>query len=118
MGIFSDRPTDNFGTLLLYKNGDIEDLSKPKGERRQSLIGAEIELEDGAALSKRVTASRVLLTGVFALALKKKSGGESWLSVTSPDFSWLLEVDRKDAAKATKFVQACKQRQRELLLNA
>lgn len=118
MGIFSDRPTDSFGTFVLYKNGDIQDLREPKDKRRQSIVGADIELEDGEALKKRVRVSHVLMLGVFALATKKKSGGELWLAISGPEFAWLHEVSHKDAAKAREFVRACKQRQRELSISA
>ncbi|WP_271394728.1 hypothetical protein [Neomicrococcus lactis] len=114
MALFPETPTHHFGTFALFKNGAVQDLREPKAVRRQSLVDAEIELEDGEELKKRVRLTHVLAIGVFALATKKKSGGELWLSISGPEFAWLYEVKNKDAAKAREFVRACKQRQREL----
>lgn len=102
-----------FDSIQLRKSGELHKiLGDNKGV--QSLRGATIEFDDGAEISKRVTASRVLLTGVFALALKKKSGGEKWLLISGSEFDWMIEVPRKKQADAHKFYQALKKFQREL----
>lgn len=59
-------------------------------------------MESGEELQSRVTATRLLLLGVFALAVKKKSGGERYLTVEGRDFFWAIEFphDRTNEAMA------------------
>lgn len=76
--------------------------------------GVTVELERGSDLQKKVTAGRVLLTGVFSLALKKKSGGEWWLTIEGEDFAWIEEVPHKKQTDAHRFVQKVAAAQREL----
>lgn len=92
------------GVVTLYA-GRVE--FKPRG-----LGGAEsiplgevelVEVEDGAALESRITATRLVLVGVFALAFRKKRGGEKWLSIAGGDKFWAVEVDRKKVGQAMKF---------------
>lgn len=55
-----------------------------------------------------MTATRVILTGPFALALKKHAGGTTFLTIEGPGFAWVEEVDRKKRAKAMQFIAAVK----------
>lgn len=102
-----------FGVYSLYGNGDVgKTFGDDKG--RHSLTGATVELEEGSVMTKRVTATRFLATGLFSLALKKKKGGEKWLLIAGPEFEWFEEVPAKKHAEALKFVQALRKAQREL----
>ncbi|WP_051480366.1 hypothetical protein [Cellulomonas sp. KRMCY2] len=73
------------------------------GKDEFPLTGVSARVEAGSEIQQRVTATRLLAIGIFALAAKKKSGGESYLTVEGPDFFWTLEVDRKEQAKAREF---------------
>lgn len=63
-------------------------------------------VEDGSAVQDRITATRIMLVGFFALAWKKKRGGEKWLTISGPDFIWLAEVGRKQIPEAMRFANA------------
>ena len=67
-----------------------------------------VTLEDGADLEARLTATRLVLIGVFAFAFKKKKGGERYLTVETTDTVVVVKVDRKDIAKAQQFVAAAR----------
>ena len=71
---------------------------------KHPLVGVEAFLEDGETLQRRVTATRLVLTGVFAFALKKKRGGESFLTIQGDGFAWVVEVPAKKRGEAQKFV--------------
>lgn len=97
----ADAPVATFGPFHLRKDS-IEKLGGDGG--RYPLVGVEVSLEDGEALRRRVTATRVLATGVFALALKKSSGGESFLTIQGDGFAWVHDVPAKKRGDAMKFV--------------
>ncbi|MCO1337608.1 hypothetical protein BJH93_01660 [Kocuria polaris] len=67
------------------------------------LQGVEATVDTGEALSKRVTLTRLVATGAFALAWRKKQGGESFLAIEGPDFAWMVLVKRGQYAKAKTF---------------
>jgi len=74
------------------------------GNERVPLVGVSAQVESGSALEKRVTATRlVAMGGVGGLLFKKKSGGESWLTVEGPESFWTVEVPRGEEAKAREF---------------
>lgn len=102
----------NSGVYTLYKDRTVR---KQFGEHpgRHSVDDITIELEDGSEFQKRVTLGRVVMVGVFAPLIKKKSGGEKWMLIEGKDFSWLEEVPRKKQQDAVRFVQAVKKAQRE-----
>jgi hypothetical protein len=100
MGLLSDRPTAVFSTLVLHKDR-IRRLGKDGGEFPLAGVTARVEL--GEALTSRVTATRLVTMGVFALAAKKKAGGEVFLTVEGPEFIWCVEVGRKHQADARRF---------------
>ena len=89
-----------------------ESTLRYKGET-QPIAGAVARLEDGAALESRVTATRLVMLGVFAFAAKKKSGGTKFLTVESPDFFWTIEVERKRVSEAMSVVTAVNDRSRK-----
>lgn len=100
------------GVYTLYKDRTVR---KQLGDNpgRYSVDEITIELEDGSDLQERVTLGRVVMVGVFAPLIKKKSGGEKWMLIEGEDFSWLEEVPRKKQQDAVRFVQAVKKAQRE-----
>ena len=67
-----------------------------------------MSVEDGQALERRVTVTRIVLLGIFALAAKKKSGGTKYLTVDGDGFFWAMEVDRKRVKDAQRFVMRAK----------
>ena len=86
------------GTTITIQDTTISS----KGERH-SLKGVHAYLEDGSALESRVTATRLLLFGPFALAMKKRKGGEKYLIVEGPDFAYMTMVKRQNIGKAVRF---------------
>lgn len=102
----ANAPIETFGIkdqITLYKD-KIQRHDRKK--ERHPLDGVTATVEDGAALEKRVTATRLIALGIFSLAAKKKSGGESFLTIEGPDFFWTIEVDRKKKNNAIKFAAA------------
>lgn len=89
-----------------------ESTLRYRGET-QPIAGAVARLEDGEALESRVTATRLVMLGVFAFAAKKKSGGTKFLTVESPDFFWTIEVERKRVSEAMSVVTAINDRSRK-----
>ncbi|TPF92562.1 hypothetical protein BW14_08455 [Bifidobacterium sp. UTBIF-68] len=75
------------------------------GEKR-NLQGVIASVENGSALESRVTVTRLLLAGPFALAFKKKKGGEKYVTIEGPGFAWIAEADRKHVKEAVLFVNA------------
>lgn len=97
---------------LLHLYGDrIVNINAKK--ETHALDGVTARLESGSELESRVTATRLVALGVFAFAAKKKSGGESWLTIEGPDFFWTLKVDRDKRAAAQKFAAAVNQQSRQ-----
>ena len=96
------KPVAVFFPFTLYSEGWVE---KATGDDRGcfSLEGATVELGSGSELESRFTAARFVMLGVFALAFKKKRGGEQFLAFLGDDFQWLEEVPRKKVGAATKF---------------
>lgn len=73
------------------------------GLEEYPLTDVTATVEDGSALQERMTATRILLAGPFALAFKKRKGGEKWLSIIGPDFAWVAKADMKHISDAIKF---------------
>lgn len=86
------------GTTITIQDTTISS----KGERH-SLKGVHAYLEDGSTLESRITATRLLLFGPFALAMKKRKGGEKYLIVEGPDFAYMTMVKRQNISKAVRF---------------
>lgn len=84
-----------------------DDDEKPLG-------GVVARVESGRELESRITLTRVALLGVFALAAPKRKGGEKFVSIEGPDFIWCMEVDRKRAGDAVRFVDKVNQQVKKL----
>ena len=76
-----------------------------QGSRSWPVAECEALVDQGANLQARVTATRVLLTGPFALALKK-GRNKVYLSITVPDDVLLVELKAKQEGDARKFAIA------------
>lgn len=68
----------------------------------------DISLMEGSELESRLTLTRLALTGIFAFALKKKSGGEKFLTIETKETAHVVEVSRKKVGEATKIVALLK----------
>ena len=93
------------GETMILKTKSLEYRSKDRevsGDRPLAEIDAA-RVENGEELQSRVTVTRLALVGIFAFALKKKKGGEKYLTVDGGGFVWAMEVDRKHVNDAVKF---------------
>jgi hypothetical protein len=80
-------------------------IAKGLGKHAEShpLVGVSAQVESAEELHRRITVTRLALTGVFAFGLRKKTGGTSFLNVEGPGFAWVEEVDRKQKQQAVVF---------------
>jgi len=88
--------TGVFGGIILKR-----DKLDYKGEGGP-VAGAMARVETASDVRRRVTATRVLAIGIFALAAKKKSG-HVYLTVEHPDYAFMVEVPVKKETKAREF---------------
>lgn len=75
-----------------------------KGLRSWPIAGAKADFEHGANVGSRVTATRVVLTGVFALALKKNKNKVYVIVELADGEQVLIEAKAKHEKAARKFV--------------
>lgn len=69
-----------------------------------SLEGATASVDTAGNLDKKITATRLVLTGVFALAWqKKKDNRELYIMVDGPTYSMVMRIDPARSADARKF---------------
>lgn len=97
---------DGSNSMLLYENG-IEFMTKDESLKPGFRTWGEIQsvsIESGTELESRITATRMILLGLFALAVKKKSGGTRYVVVEGEDYLWTMEVGHKKVAAANNFV--------------
>jgi hypothetical protein len=85
---------------------------------RRPLSGVKASLEDGSDSQSRTTLTRLLATGVLAFGMKKRIGGEKYLVVEGPDFSWMVEVAPKKVGKAMVFVNNVNNAARQMTTSA
>lgn len=86
---------------------------------RHPLAGLSAQVEDSGTLNRRITATRLLTIGVFALAARKKQDDrEVFLTIEGPNTAILETVSlkqAKDAAvKARQFANQINLRSRQL----
>lgn len=87
-----------FAGVLLHN-----DEMKYRGEK-VSTRGAQARVESSGDVEKRVTATRVLTTGLLALAWQKKEDNRAvYLTIEGEGFGWVVPVDPKDELKARQF---------------
>lgn len=88
------------------KFGGIKITSKEIQHKDGSgpIAGAHAIVDTAGEIDKRFTATRLLLTGPFALAWrKKKDKRELYIAVEGDGFAFVEEVDPKKGAEARKF---------------
>lgn len=100
--IYSSDPAEIIctDTELLYD-------SKRRGEPIQRIPLTDVvsvEVEDGEAAQAHVTATRLVALGIFALAAKKKSGGDKWLMIETRSALLTLHFERKTVDGLMRFV--------------
>jgi Short C-terminal domain len=92
---------------LTTKNGKsikIRDGEIAFGKEGGPIAGARATVDTAGALDKRVTATRLILTGPLAFGLrKKKDNRELYLLVEGNGFAFSAEIDPKRGALARKF---------------
>jgi hypothetical protein len=89
----------SFADLKLTKTHVI--VGGRDSTKRYPLGGARAEVESAGDLSKRITATRLLATGVVALAWRKRKDDRSvFLTVEGPGVSLIREVQVKDNENA------------------
>lgn len=93
-------PVGQFGRVKVYR-----DRVERDGDAFP-LADVTARVESGSDLERRVTATRLVALGAFALLAKKKSGGEAYLTIEGPGFFWTEEVDRKRRPDAQRFAGA------------
>lgn len=101
-------------------DGTIIDLYEHQiwcGREKHDLRDVTASVEDGSALESRVTVTRLLLAGPFALAFKKK-GGEKYVTIEGPDFAWIAEANRKHIKDAVMFANMVNNQVRRESANA
>ncbi len=73
-------------------------------KERGPVAGAQARVESVGEIQSRVTATRLLATGVFAFAWKKKKDSrELYLTVEGNGFAFVVEVDPKKGGDARRF---------------
>ena len=98
----------NWGqNTLITKSGrsvKIRDAEIKFGKEGGSIAGARATVDTAGALDKRVTATRLMLTGPLAFGLRKtKDNRELYLLVEGDGSAFSAELDPKQGAAARKF---------------
>ena len=97
---FADEKANTFGPVRLYGGKVFNEKTTEGGWVK----GAHATVETSGQLDKRITATRLVLTGPLAFGLrKKKDTRELFLTVEGDDFAFVVEVDPKKQAEARQF---------------
>lgn len=81
------------------KKGEIR-----HGRDRVPLAGARVTVDSAGEIDRRITATRLVLTGPFALAFRKKKDRRGlYLMVEGPGAAFVVEVDPKKGGEARSF---------------
>lgn len=95
-----DERANNFGQVRLYGGKVFNEKTGEGGWVK----GAHANVETSGQLDKRVTATRLVLTGPLAFGLrKKKDSRQLFLTIEGDDFAFVVEVDPKKQAEARQF---------------
>jgi hypothetical protein len=82
----------------------VQDGQIIHGRDKHPLAGAHATVDTAGAIDKRVTATRLILTGPLAFGLrKKKDNRELFLLVEGDGFGFVVEVDAKKQKDAREF---------------
>lgn len=90
-------PVGYFADLTLYRDRIA------KGGQSHPLEDITARVESGADLEKRVTLTRFVALGALSLFAKKRTGGESYLTIEGPDIFWTVEVEHGKRPQAQAF---------------
>lgn len=75
-----------------------------QSDLHRDVRGATAQVETAGDIDRRVTATRLMLTGPLAFGLrKKKDQRELWLTIEGGDFAWAVPVKPKKSADARRF---------------
>lgn len=96
--------TDNHRFDAAIEGYRISGRKLQKGGKSWLIAGATAEFEHGANVGSRLTATRVVLTGVFALALKKNKNKIYVMIELRGGERLLIEARAKDEKKVREFV--------------
>ena len=88
--------TDRFEGITLTKT------TITHGRDRGPVKGATARVEQSANAGSRITATRLVAIGVFALAAKKKTGC-LYLTVEGDGYAFSVEIPLKKESEARKF---------------
>jgi hypothetical protein len=89
------------GKLLVI---DIDGRRLLSEERSYPLIGAKASVETAGNIERRITATRLLLTGPLALGLRKKTDSRAlYLIIEGPGWSLPLKLNPQTEAQARAF---------------
>jgi len=100
--LYAAQFKSNDGKVVAYHDGTIG-LPGLLSRTIPATDVVDIAVEDGEALRERVTVTRMLAVGVFAWALKKKSGGTKFLLIETVDDAHLFELKAKHYREARSF---------------
>jgi hypothetical protein len=83
---------------------EIKDGQVSHKTGRGPIAGARATVETAGLITRRITATRILALGVFALAfLKKRDSRELFLTIEGPTFQILAELPPKEATRAREW---------------
>ena len=89
-------------TIAKFEGVTLTGADVSYGRQGGPTQGAVARVEMGADIQSRITATRLIGLGVFALAAKKKTG-HVFLTIEGQGFQVAIEVDRKHEAEARQF---------------
>lgn len=96
----ADARADGFGPVRVYGGRVFNDKTGEGGPA----AGARATVESSGQLERRVTATRLILTGPLAFGLrKKKDSRQLFLTVEGDGFAFVVEVDPKRERQAREF---------------
>jgi hypothetical protein len=89
----------SLGAEIVVRDGEIIHAGE-----RYPLAGAHATVDAAGAVEKRVTATRLILTGPFAFGLRKKRDSrELYLLVEGEGFGFVVELDPRKGREAREF---------------
>lgn len=97
MKLLADTKGKQIGT---YQGLTLHELWIDTPHGRGSVVGVSASVDSQP--SSRITATRLLAIGIFALAAKKKTGAV-YLSVEGPEFESVVKCEQTDEMKAREF---------------
>jgi hypothetical protein len=101
------------GGLILHEHGlkTLKTFGHPSEWQEFADHDIAVRYESAGDLHRRITATRIVLTGVFALAFKKKKDDRTAFVTVDVDGQprWVQEIDPNKAGKALAFAKKAQQ---------